>query len=332
VIDQIWYGNSVVRWLLVPLSWLFRGLVSVRSAWYRLGLGQINQLPVPVIIVGNINVGGTGKTPVVIWLAARLKAAGWRPGIVSRGYKGAANTWPQHVRGDSDPEWVGDEPVLLARRSGCPVAVGPDRVAAATLILDHCNVLIADDGLQHYALGRDFEIAVIDGERGLGNRMCLPAGPLREPVQRLKTVDAVILNGGDFQPVNVRGIRGNLVAESACRLVTGETRRLDAFRSTPVHAVAGIGNPRRFFRTLEQFGLEVIAHPLADHAKIDSSQFAFGDDQAVLMTEKDAVKALSIGAAENWWSVPVDFELAEPDTRRLMYAIEAVIGQPAFRG
>lgn len=332
MLDQIWYGNSALRWLLWPLSWLYRLAASAHRAWYQHGPGTITRLPVPVIVVGNINVGGTGKTPVVVWLAAQLRAAGWQPGIVSRGYKGAASTWPQHVRSDSDPDWVGDEPVLLARRSGCPVAVGPDRAAAARLILEDCNVLVTDDGLQHYPLARDFEIAVIDGERGLGNRLCLPAGPLRETDVRLRRVGAVIINGGDFQWPGARTVRGQLAAGPACRLASDETRRLEEFRSTPVHAVAGIGNPERFFKMLRGLGIEVIAHPLPDHATLTGEELTFDDDQPVLMTEKDAVKARSLAVAANWWYVPVDFELGEADARQVMYAIDAAVGQPRFPG
>ena len=315
----------------MPLGWLYRMVGSCRRAWYRSSRQRVVCLPVPVIVVGNLTVGGTGKTPVVAWLAEQLQAAGWRPGIISRGYKGTASSWPQSVHRDSDPNWVGDEPVLLARRSGCPVAVGPDRVAAAGLIMDQCDVLIADDGLQHYRLGRDFEIVVIDGERGLGNELCLPAGPLREPTQRLSSVDAVLVNGGEFQPLGVRAMRGRLVGHFAVQLSSGAQRSLESFRSALIHAVAGIGNPPRFFKMLEQSGLKVTAHPLADHATIVARQLTFDNDAVVLMTEKDAVKASALTVVENWWYVPVDFVLAEADSKRLMYSIEAAIGQPTLR-
>ncbi len=329
-INQLWYGNHALRWLLWPLSWLYRVLIVIRVALYRSGVLRRVRLPVPVIIVGNITVGGSGKTPVVLWLVEQLRAAGWQPGIISRGYKGSATAWPQQVRPDSDPGWVGDEPVLLAQRGGCPVAVGPDRVAAARLILDQCNILVGDDGLQHYALQRDFEIAVVDGERGLGNGLLLPAGPLREPRQRLDRVGAVLINGG---PVSVRGsrvVRGRLLPGNACQLATGATRRLDAFRGTTVHAVAGIGHPQRFFTMLEGLGLSVAPHPLADHAKIAAHDLAFADDLTVLMTEKDAVKARALTVSDQWWYVAVDFVLTEADSKQVMYAIEAAIGQPPF--
>ncbi len=328
MIANIWYGNSRLKWLLWPLSGLYRVLIELRRALYRTGLRRTIRLPVPVIVVGNITAGGTGKTPVVLWLVARLRSAGWRPGILSRGYKGQASTWPQRVRLDSDPAWVGDEPVLLAQRSGCPVAVGPNRIAAAGLILDQCNILVADDGLQHHALERDFEIAVIDGERGLGNGLCLPAGPLREPRQRLDSVGAVVINGGDYWAPGARVLRGELRAGPACQLSGNEARRLESFRSEGVHALAGIGNPGRFFRMLKAAGLQVTAHPLPDHARIRQQDLSVADAGALLMTEKDAVKARCLNVPAGCWYVPVDFVLEEGDEKQLLYAIEAAIGQP----
>ncbi len=328
MIARLWYGNSALRWPLWPISWLYRALTGCRRAWYRFGTGRVTRLPVPVIVVGNLTVGGAGKTPVVLWLAAQLRSAGWRPGIVSRGYKGKATSWPQRVSADSDPGWLGDEPVLLAQRSGCPVAVGPDRAAAAEMLLGECDIVVADDGLQHYALARDFELAVIDGERGLGNGLCLPAGPLREPPGRLATVGAVLINGGSYQVAGPRVWRGCLQADAAHHLASDATRPLGAFRSAPVHAVAGIGNPLRFFRMLQRAGLEVSGHPLADHAIISQRDLVFADDRAVLMTEKDAVKARSLDVARHWWYVPVDFVLASADGAALLDAIETAVGQP----
>ena len=331
MINQLWYGASWLRWLLWPLSWLYRLVVMLRVVCYRRGLLASTRLPIPVIVVGNLTVGGTGKTPVVLWLADQLRAAGWRPGIVSRGYRGRATTWPQQVRLDSDPDWVGDEPVLLAQRSGCPVAVGPDRVAAARLILEHCDILIGDDGLQHYPLRRDFEIVVVDGERGLGNGLLLPAGPLREPPGRLAAADFVMINGGSVAVPGSRVVRGELVAGPPYRLASAETRDLHAWRNEQVHAVAGIGHPERFFRMLDRNGLTVIAHPLPDHATIKMEDLSFGDERMVLMTEKDAVKARTLSLSPAWWAVPVDFVLDEPNVKQVMYAIEATVGQPPFK-
>ena len=331
MIELIWYQNSWLKWLLWPLSWLYRAVICVRRGLYRAGLARVKKLPLPVIVVGNVTVGGTGKTPVVLWLVAQLRAAGWQPGIISRGYQGAATTWPQQVRAGSDPNWVGDEPVLLAQRSGCPVAVGPERVRAAELILDQCDVVVADDGLQHYGLERDFEIAVVDGERGLGNGLCLPAGPLREPRRRLQNVGAVLINGGDYQVAGSRVVRGRLQHGFARQVAGDQEKCLELFRSEPVHALAGIGNPTRFFRMLEEAGLTVIPHPRRDHARIRTDDLAFGDEGALLMTEKDAVKARALTNAVNCWYVPVDFILGAADAKQVLYAIEAAIGQPPFR-
>lgn len=286
-------------------------IVLLRRKAYKLGIFNIERFDIPVIVVGNITVGGTGKTPLVIWLANFLRKAGFFPAIVSRGYKGQANSWPQQVRSDSDPIMVGDEAVLLAKRCQCPVAVGPDRVAAVKGLLKYndCDVIIADDGLQHYALGRDIEIAVIDGVRRFGNGYCLPAGPLREPVSRLKEVDFVIVNGG-----------GVMRLEFSMALVAGHVHNIrddtlmhhpDYFRNQPVHAVAGIGNPDRFFAHLKRLGLNIIEHPFTDHHNFVAENIQFDDDLPVLMTEKDAVKCKRF-ANEKHWYLSID---AQPDRR-----------------
>ena len=274
---------------------------------YRRGIKAVTVLPVPVVVVGNLTVGGTGKTPLVIWLAEELRQRGLSVGIVSRGYGGRAVTWPQAVRRDSDPALVGDEPVLLARAANRPVSVGPDRVEAARALLDReeVDVLLSDDGLQHHALGRIMEIVVVDGERGLGNELCLPAGPLRESRNRLDRVGAVVVNGGDWgddrDAENM--FRATTSAQDARRLTSSDRKPLGSFRDIPVHAVAAIGHPQRFFRMLEAAGLKVIPHPLPDHASIDADDLRFDDSRPVLMTEKDAVKCELI-AHDNVWSVP----------------------------
>ena len=253
--------------VLAPLSLLFGVVVFVRRALYRLRLLPVTRIGIPVIVVGNINAGGSGKTPLVLWIAKFLEAAGWRPGIVSRGYGGriaAHGEPPVEVSIASDPAAVGDEPLLLARRSGCPVWVGADRVAACrALRTQHpeCNVLVLDDGLQHYRLGRDIEIAVVDA-RGFGNGYLFPAGPLREPVSRLAAVDAVVSNGA----ANGKGYAMRTVGRRLVML-TDASRVVDAAElgSKRVHAVAGIGDPARFFRHLEALGLEVVPHPFPDH-------------------------------------------------------------------
>lgn len=303
----MWYGKSPLGALLAPLGWLYCAAMWLRTAAYRSGIARIGRVGVPVIVVGNISVGGTGKTPLVVWLARFLKSQGLRPGIVTRGYRGRAKKWPQQVRADSDPIMVGDEPVLLARATECPVAADPDRLRAARTLTAHveCDVLVSDDGLQHLAMGRDVEVAVIDGTRRHGNGRCLPAGPLREPVSRLESVDLVVVNGPALG--DEFGMR--LVAERAESLTEASLRRpLEAFAGAPVHAVCGIAAPERFFDTLEQAGLTLVRHRFPDHYAFRASDIAFGDSLAVLMTEKDAVKCRRF-ADPRHWCVPIRAEL-----------------------
>jgi tetraacyldisaccharide 4'-kinase len=308
-LDYYWYNKSFVTLLLTPLSWLFCTIAILRRQAYRLGLLKVHRMPVPVVIVGNISVGGTGKTPLVTWLVELLRAQGWTPGIVSRGYGGGATHWPQQVRSDSDPRMVGDEAVLLARRCRCPMAVGPDRVEAVRALLAHknCDIIISDDGMQHYALGRDVEIAVVDGVRRFGNGLCLPAGPLREPQSRLAKVDLVVSNGLPAP----REYRMSLMPGPLYNLAHPNTRRgLDTLAGKQVHAVAGIGNPERFFKQLEEHGLQVITHPFADHHAFQREDLSFDDELPVLMTEKDAVKCEDY-ADQRFWCVPVEAQLDE---------------------
>ena len=308
-LESHWYRKTPLTLLLLPLSWLFCAVALVRRWVYRAGLLKVERLPVPVVVVGNISVGGTGKTPMVAWLVALLRREGFRPGIVSRGYGGKARHWPQQVRPDSDPQMVGDEAVLLARRCRCPMAVGPDRPAAARALLEYsdCDIIISDDGMQHYRLGRDVEIAVVDGVRRFGNGHCLPAGPLREPLRRLRTVDMVVANG----TAGPREYAMKLQPASLCNLQQPErTRPVQKLAGQQVHAVAGIGNPRRFFELLGSYGLDVIEHPFPDHHPFCAEDIRFGDGLPVLMTEKDAVKCQTF-AAENDWYLPVDAQLDE---------------------
>ena len=269
----------------------------------------------PVIVVGNITTGGTGKTPVTIWLARELQSRGFSPGIVSRGYGGSKSSSSMRVDTASDPATVGDEPVLLARRSGCPVVVDADRFRAAEmLVADGADVIIADDGLQHYRLARTYEICVIDGARGLGNRLLLPAGPLRETISRLGEVDQVLLNGPlreqgeSISVVEQNSIEFKLVAKEVSRLNGSLTRPIERFEGTTVHAVAAIGNPSRFFDLLRAHGMQVIEHALPDHARISSRELDFGDEFDILMTEKDAVK-LGTMASDKLWTVPVELKM-----------------------
>ncbi len=308
-IERVWYGSRLAALPLLPLAGLFWVVATLRRLAYRWNFLAVERLPVPVIVVGNLTVGGAGKTPLVIWLAHHLRSHGVRPGILSRGYRGTAREFPVLVTAETDPALVGDEPALIARRTGCPVVVDPDRVGGARSLLAHqpCDLLIADDGLQHYRLGRDLEIAVLDGARRLGNGLPLPAGPLREGAGRLRTVDFVVCNGGTPAPgEHAMALRpGDLEA-----LGRPESRqRLADWRGARVHAVAGIGNPERFFAMLR--GLGLLVEPLAfpDHHVYTARDIDPPGDRPVLMTEKDAVKCRAF-AAPRHWVVPVD---AEPD-------------------
>lgn len=307
--DSMWYGQRPVALLFIPLTWLFSGVVWLRSFMLEKGWLASTRLNVPVIIVGNITVGGTGKTPVVIWVAELLKSAGYTPGVISRGYGGIASSWPQQVRADSDSRVVGDEAKILARRTGCPVAVGPVRAQSAQALIDHhgCDVIISDDGLQHYALQRDIEIAVVDGERRFGNGYLLPAGPLREPVGRLKNVDFIICNGLANANEYALKIEGN----EAIKLLDESQRcELESFSETPCHAIAGLGNPARFFSHLKKFNISFKSHIFPDHFKYAEKDINFDDDKPVLMTEKDAVKCTFI-ANEKHWYVPIKAQMTE---------------------
>ena len=306
--EQHWYRLSALSFALWPASLLYRLLVALRRLAYRSGALPAVRLPVAVIVVGNIVVGGTGKTPLVLWLASRLRRCGWKPGILSRGYRGGAAA-PMAVAASSPADLVGDEPLLLARNSGCPVWVGRDRVKAASELLaahPECNVLILDDGLQHYRLARDIEIAVEDA-RGAGNGLLLPAGPLREPASR--RVDAWIANSappGIHSPsfrMDLRGDTFRCVAAPHARVTVAELAR------KKLHAVAGIGNPKRFFDHLAQLGLATVNHAFPDHHAYTASDLGFGDCEALLMTEKDAVKCEAF-AREHWYALQVEAELA----------------------
>ena len=325
--SDLWYGDSRLRWLLWPLAALYQSLSRLRRVAYARGWLRSVEMDVPVIVVGNVSVGGTGKTPFVIWLAEQLKQRRRRVGIVTRGYRGKAGDWPRAVRADSDPREVGDEPVLLARRTGCPVVAGPDRAAAAAALLamSPVDVLLSDDGLQHYRLARRFEIAVVDGVRGMGNGLCLPAGPLREPPARLQEVDAIVVNGGTWGHAGV--FRGEAVVTKVYNMKSGAVRTLESFRQSQVHAVAGIGNPQRFFDLLEDAGLDVLPHPLEDHAELGPEQVRFDEPGAVLITEKDAVKCEQF-ASENVWCVVVDLAFDADRTARLMRLVLRELGAP----
>jgi tetraacyldisaccharide 4'-kinase len=297
-------------------------LVSLRRRAYQGGWLRTERLPVPLVVVGNITAGGSGKTPLVVALAQAFEATGLRVGIVSRGYGGSAGGRPRRVEADSDPALCGDEPVLIARRTGCPVYVHPDRVAAAECLLQEVrvNLLLADDGLQHYRLGRDLEIAVIDGRFRLGNAWPLPAGPLREPAGRLSQVDFVICNGGHPR---LGEIPMRLVGDSARALRDATESPLEAFRAGPVHAVAAIADPERFFTFLQARGLRVIPHAFSDHHQFAREDLTFASPAPVLMTEKDAVKCGRWPDLDLWY-LPVTAALPDSFVTELVRQLSAI--------
>lgn len=330
MIARIWSGESPLWLLLLPLSWLY-GLVSglIRLS-YKVGLKRAWRAPVPVVVVGNLTAGGNGKTPVVIWLVEQLTQRGIRVGVVSRGYGGKAERYPLLLTGQTTTAQAGDEPVLIFQRTGAPVAVSPVRSEAVQALLSQTDVqmVITDDGLQHYALARDKEIVVIDGVRRFGNGWWLPAGPMRERASRLKSVDAVIVNGGTAQAGEIpMQLRPGL----AVNLMTGERR--DVAELPNLVAMAGIGHPPRFFSTLEACGARLLnTVPLADHQALSQAQVAgfTAPGQTLIMTEKDAVKCRAF-ARDNWWYLPVDAELQGEQPERLLQALIALAeeGSPA---
>lgn len=303
-----WYRPTALRWLLSPLSGLYRLITYLRRFAYQQGWFKSHQLSVPVIIVGNITVGGSGKTPLVIALAETLKQAGLKPGIISRGYGGNSPHYPLLITTETDTRHSGDEPKLIALRTGCPVVIDPNRPQAGQFLLENhpCDILIADDGLQHYALQREIEIAVVDGKRGFGNGFCLPAGPLREPRSRLNQVHFIVWQGG---AENITPYTFELVLKAARQLTTGTLLPLSQWSGKTVHAVAGIGHPQRFFEQLRQHSITVIEHAFADHHVYSAADLQFTENYPILMTEKDAVKC-QLFASPKYWAVPATANLS----------------------
>ncbi|WP_110664902.1 tetraacyldisaccharide 4'-kinase [Salinicola halophilus] len=315
-LERAWYRDAGWLSLLTPLEALYRWLARRRRERFENGRRTIWRAPVPVIIVGNLTVGGTGKSPLVARLVRDLEAAGWQPGIVSRGYGGKAASYPLLVTSDTSVAESGDEPLMLAQQTGVAVAVAPDRPRAARALLERCgcDILVSDDGLQHYALGRTLELVVVDGRRGLGNRRCLPRGPLREPVARLDEFDALIGNGG-FEAIDARDGVG--VPRFDMRIVPRQWRHLASgrvlpissppFGEQPVEALAGIGHPQRFFDTLTALGVNHRPHAFGDHHRFAPEDLPAGRGP-VVMTAKDGVKCQS-WADERCWVLDVEAEL-----------------------
>ncbi|MBO8134858.1 tetraacyldisaccharide 4'-kinase [Dickeya fangzhongdai] len=325
MIERIWSGRSPLYRLLLPLSLLY-GLIShlIRLS-YRYGWRRVWRAPVPVVVVGNLTAGGNGKTPVVIWLVEQLQQQGYRVGVVSRGYGGKTERYPLRVTDEVTSAQAGDEPVLIYQRTGAPVAVAPKRCDAVAALLAHqpLDVIVTDDGLQHYALARDMELVVVDGVRRFGNGWWLPAGPMRERASRLSSVDAVIVNGGEAKSGE---IAMQLTAGDAVNLLTGERRPVSTL--PPLVAMAGIGHPPRFFATLTALGSTLVHEvAFADHQHWQPEELQAltdNDRQPLIMTEKDAVKCRAFARA-NWWYLPVDAVLSAPESALLLQRLTRLI-------
>lgn len=298
LIDKLWYSRHPARWLLFPAALAYEAIVGIRRNYLQ--HFKQEQFSVPIIVVGNLTVGGVGKTPLVIALVHALQSRGLRVGIVSRGYGANAKTFPHEVRLDDAAELVGDEPLLLAQKAHCPIVIAPKRVQAVRYLLDkyQSQVIISDDGLQHYAMGRAIEIAVIDGVRGLGNGMSLPAGPLRERANRLNRVDFIVVNGGTWPG----GYRMDLQPGMFTQIVSGKTVPIEQL-VMPVAAMAAIGHPQRFFTTLKTLGVAFKAYPFADHHHFQLNELRF-PEKMMVMTEKDAVKCQAF-ATDDMYFLPV---------------------------
>ncbi len=326
--ENAWYGKRRWVYLLAPLAWLFRRLARRRRA--RLERKAV-PLDVPVVIVGNISVGGTGKTPLLIALVQRLQQVGYSPGVVSRGYGGKSPRYPLMVNLDTAVAHSGDEPLAIARATGCAVCVSPDRVQAAqALRTSGCDIILSDDGLQHYRLARDLEIAVVDGARGFGNGWCLPVGPLREPLERLDEVDWVVFNGSTDKVREQTSLSGTtqhimtVTPNAWHRVSDGSSETLSYFaEQTPVHAVAGIGNPDRFFTTLERLGLKPVCHRFSDHHHFRPGELVFSPAFPLVMTAKDAVKCQAF-AQPDWWYLSVSAELPNTFWNEFLHRLETL--------
>lgn len=322
-VERLWYGKSRPLWPLYPLAWLYRVIAEHRrrSAWQAMS----SPIPVPVIVVGNITAGGTGKSPLTAMLADLLKQEGWRPVILTRGYGGKSGNYPLQVLPDTRAAEAGDEPVMLSAQAGCPVVVDPERHRGALWALekDLGNIMLCDDGLQHYRLPRDIELAVFDGRRGLGNGALIPVGPLREPPERLESVDFVITNGGWLSDLtHQRQYTMTLLPTGIRHLATGRMMPLDEINGKNVMAVAGIGNPARFFDTLRDMGAQVTERALPDHHRFRVEDLKCASDQWLLMTAKDAVKCREL-APENAWVLEVEAQLQAGFSEAFMSAVNA---------
>jgi tetraacyldisaccharide 4'-kinase len=328
-LQHYWYESSFIVWLLLPLSWLYCFVTVVRRKLYQLKFIKSYSVRVPVVIIGNIVAGGTGKTPLLISLCEYIQKHGFKPGVVSRGYGGSVSGVKQ-VRENDSARLVGDEPLMIYQRTKVPVVIGADRVAAVNYLLtnNQCDIVLSDDGLQHYRLKRDFEIAVIDANRKFGNGFCLPAGPLRERVSRLNDVDMVVYNGVGEKTSSECFYTLQIV--SLNKLHGGEGGSLSSFTQKPVHVVAGIGNPARFFKQLRQNSVDVIEHAFADHHAYQQDDFSGWDKDCIIMTEKDAVKCRHLSLPDAWF-VTVEANFSEMLESQLSSTLLPLLNHQASR-
>ncbi len=312
-LQQGWRQANWLNRLLLPLSVVYGLLMLARRQCYRIGICKQISLVTPVIVVGGVTVGGSGKTPVVLALVRYLRDQGLSPGVICKGYKGCSTFWPREVNESTTAALVGDEAQLIYELTGVPVVAGPERVRNGIYLIDKfgCNVLLSDDGFQHHALQRDLDIVVLDGQGGYGNGWCLPAGPLREFSSQIRRADIVLVNGADdeIRFAGARAKRMSMILSEAYNLADGDRKPLSEFAGGPVHGVAGVGNPIRFFRQLEQLGLDVIRHAFPDHHPFEESDLDFGDDGWILMTEKDAIKCRDMAIKNKLWAIPATVEM-----------------------
>lgn len=337
-VTRAWYQNEKWIWLLLPLTILFWLVSTLRRIAYQRGWKASVKVTAPVVIVGNISVGGTGKSPLTAYLVSELTKKGYRPGVVSRGYGGQSDHYPLIVNQDSSATTVGDEPLMLFQMTQCPVAVDPVRSRAAQMLCEkyHCDVVICDDGLQHYALARDIEICVVDGKRLFGNGLLLPSGPLRESTQRLRHLDYIVVNSGDHatNELEQSGLRNHpavfdmsLKPQSLINVFNGSTWGIAELKGKAVHGVAGIGNPERFFKALEGLGADVSCHGFPDHHQFSRHDFTFDDGLPVVMTHKDAVKCSALYGKmtpDNFWYMPVSADINDEFIERLCQQLDTV--------
>ena len=326
LLETAWYNGSYWPRLLYPLSTIYGWYVKRRRIGYLTGKKSSWRASAPVIIVGNLTVGGTGKTPFVIWLADQLSNLGYRPGIVSRGYGGKSRQYPLSVSSSHLPQEVGDEPLLLVQRTACPVVVDPDRASAVRHLLKttRCDVVISDDGLQHYQLARDVEIVVLDAARGFGNKLCLPAGPMREPVERLKQCDLIVSNGENSE-YETGAVVMHVEPRSLVNLANGQRISPESFQHKVVHAVVAVGNPDRFLLTLSKLGIEHVANVFADHHDYVTGDVSFADVCPVVMTEKDAVKIRRLAQLDlkKYWYLEVEVRMSDADCQKVMRCLQS---------